>query len=97
MKFWKSLTRRAVPLLLAAALLAGHLPAARAAGRFTDVPGDAYYAEAVDWAVERGVTQGTGGGTFSPERTVTRAEAVTFLWRAAGEPEPSSTAQRTAS
>lgn len=59
---------------------------------FTDVSADAYYADAVAWAVEKGVTQGTGNGAFSPDATVTRAEAVTFLWRAAGSPEPSTSA-----
>ena len=59
---------------------------------FTDVSADAYYADAVVWAVENGVTQGTGNGAFSPNATVTRAEAVTFLWRAAGSPDPSTSA-----
>ena len=58
---------------------------------FTDVSAGVYYADAVEWAVDNGVTQGTGGGAFSPESTVTRAEAVTFLWRAAGKPAPSAT------
>ncbi|MBM6926610.1 S-layer homology domain-containing protein [Pseudoflavonifractor phocaeensis] len=57
---------------------------------FTDVKATDYFADAVAWAVEEGVTQGTGSNTFSPERTVTRAEAVTFLWRAAGSPDPRS-------
>ena len=55
---------------------------------FADVPADAYYAEAVKWAVANGITTGTSETTFSPEKTVSRAEAVTFLWRSAGEPEP---------
>ena len=55
---------------------------------FTDVSSTDYYADAVAWAVEEGVTQGTGNGAFSPKSTVTRAEAVTFLWRAAGSPAP---------
>ena len=42
---------------------------------------DAYYAGAVTWAVTKGITNGTGGNKFSPEVTVTRAQAVTFLWR----------------
>ena len=54
---------------------------------FTDVPSDAYYADAVAWAVEKGVTTGTGDGKFSPGATCTRAQVVTFLWRAMGEPE----------
>ena len=55
---------------------------------FTDVPDSAYYAEAVDWAVGKGITTGTSATTFSPEATCTRAQIVTFLWRAAGSPEP---------
>ena len=56
---------------------------------FSDVEITDYFADAVKWAVEEGVTQGTGNGAFSPKSTVTRAEAVTFLWRAAGSPTPS--------
>ncbi len=58
---------------------------------FTDVAADAYYAEAVDWAVENGITNGMGDGTFAPLQTVTRAQAVTFLWRMAGKPVPTKT------
>lgn len=53
---------------------------------FTDVAADAYYAKAVLWAVENGITTGTSDTTFDPDGIVTRAEAVTFLWRAAGNP-----------
>ena len=53
---------------------------------FTDVSADAYYAKAVAWAVEQGITGGTGGGKFSPDATCTRDQTVTFLWRAAGKP-----------
>ena len=59
---------------------------------FTDVKATDYFADAVAWAVEEGVTQGTGNGAFSPKSTVTRAEAVTFLWRAAGSPAPKTSA-----
>ena len=59
---------------------------------FDDVSSSDYYAQAVQWAVNAGVTTGTGANTFSPDNTVTRAEAVTFLWRAAGSPEPASAA-----
>ena len=55
---------------------------------FGDVPAGAYYAPAVNWAVGKGVTTGTGDGLFSPEASCTRAQTVTFLWRAAGSPEP---------
>ena len=59
---------------------------------FTDVPADAYYADAVEWAVKNGITVGTGDGTtFSPDQGCTRAQVVTFLWRAAGSPAPKST------
>ena len=57
---------------------------------FTDVPANAYYADAVSWAVLKGVTKGTSETTFSPNATCTRAQAVTFLWRAAGSPAPKS-------
>lgn len=48
---------------------------------FGDVAADAYYADAVTWAVANGITNGTGGNTFSPDVVVSRAQAVTFLWR----------------
>ena len=53
---------------------------------FTDVAADAYYAKAVLWAVEAGITTGTSDTTFDPDGVITRAEAVTFLWRGAGKP-----------
>lgn len=52
----------------------------------TDVPADAYYSTAVAWAVENGIASGTGANLFSPDAPCTRAQAVTFLWRAAGSP-----------
>ena len=58
---------------------------------FGDVPAGAFYEEPVLWAVEKGITSGTSAGTFSPGNDCLRAQVVTFLWRAAGEPEPSST------
>ncbi len=58
------------------------------AAGFNDVSANAYYADAVTWAAAENITQGTGGNAFSPQNTVTRAEAVTFLWRAAGSPAP---------
>ena len=54
---------------------------------FTDVKKGAYYYDAVLWAVEQGITTGTGKNTFSPDATVTRAQTVTFLWRMEGQPE----------
>ena len=53
---------------------------------FVDVPASAYYADAVAWAVEQGITTGTGANTFSPDLSCTRAQMVTFLWRANGSP-----------
>ena len=61
-----------------------------AASPFTDVPKGSYYEEAVNWAVAQGITAGTTATTFSPNNPCTRAQAVTFLWRAAGSPAPKS-------
>ena len=58
---------------------------------FTDVSPNAYYYDAVQWAVEEGITSGTTATTFSPNAACTRAQAVTFLWRADGSPKPQST------
>ena len=55
-------------------------------GVFVDVPEGSYYEEAVAWAVENGITQGTDDTHFSPDGICTRAQAVTFLWRTAGSP-----------
>lgn len=55
---------------------------------FTDVTADAYYADAVAWAVKQGITKGTSETTFSPDISCTRAQMATFLWRAAGSPAP---------
>ena len=65
---------------------------ASAGTAFADVPADAYYKDAVDWAVANGVTVGTGANTFSPNSVCTRAQSVTFLWRASGSPAPGSSA-----
>ncbi|MBE6685904.1 MAG: S-layer homology domain-containing protein [Ruminococcaceae bacterium] len=58
---------------------------------FVDVAPDAYYASAVEWAVEKGITSGTSATTFSPKMVCTRSQAVQFLWNAAGNPEPTTT------
>ena len=55
---------------------------------FSDVSTDAYYYNAVKWAADKGITSGIGNGLFSPDSPCTRAQIVTFLWRAAGSPEP---------
>ena len=57
-------------------------------GVFVDVATGSYYEDAVDWAVGNGITQGTDDTHFSPDGICTRAQAVTFLWRAAGSPKP---------
>ena len=59
---------------------------------FTDVHAEDYYYDAVLWAAQEGVTGGTSATTFNPDGSCTRAQAVTFLWRAAGSPEPKSAA-----
>ena len=56
-------------------------PAAGGTANFTDVPADSYYAQAVAWAVENGITQGVGGGKFDPTATCTRAQIAAFLAR----------------
>ena len=58
---------------------------------FVDVPSKSYYTDAVLWAVQNGITSGTSETTFSPNDGCTRAQVVTFLWRAAGSPEPKTT------
>ncbi|MBU5431409.1 S-layer homology domain-containing protein [Intestinimonas sp. MSJ-38] len=58
---------------------------------FKDVPANAYYLDAVKWAVDQNITGGTSANTFSPNASCTRAQMVTFLWRAAGSPAPKST------
>ena len=67
-------------------------PAPKSMSSFTDIAEDAYYAKAVAWAVENGITGGTGDGKFSPDATCTRAQAVTFLYRASGSPAVSGSA-----
>ena len=67
-------------------------PGPKTMSGFSDVPADSYYAKAVAWAVENGITGGTGDGKFSPDATCTRAQAVTFLYRASGMPAVSGNA-----
>ena len=79
--------KKLVAFLLAFVLLMGiAMPAAAAA--FTDVAPGAWYEEAVNWAVENGITTGVGNGLFAPNNTCTRGQVVTFLWRSQGEPAP---------
>ena len=63
--------------------MAGSLP-------FVDVPADIYFHAPVAWATESGITNGTSDTTFEPTKNCNRAQVVTFLWRAAGKPEPTS-------
>lgn len=76
--------RTLTALILALALLTG------SAAAFSDVDEGLYYAAPIAWAVERGITTGTTGDTFSPDALCTRGQIITFLWRAAGSPEPQS-------
>lgn len=59
---------------------------------FSDIAANAYYRDAVEWAVDEGITTGTGDTTFSPDQDCTRAQIITFLWRAAGSPQTSTIA-----
>lgn len=78
------------PVKVADNVLVPAKPSPTVAG-FSDVHESDYFAEAVAWAKDSGITGGTTATTFSPASTVTRAQAVTFLWRAAGSPQPSTT------
>ncbi len=69
-----------------------NIPTGNTQTQFRDIPSGAYYANAVNWAVANNVTNGTSSSTFSPEATCTRGQIVTFLWRAAGEPNPAGAA-----
>jgi hypothetical protein len=62
-------------------------PQAASGITFSDVAANAYYAQAVAWAVEEGITVGTSGTTFSPNASCTEGQVLTFLWRAMGQPE----------
>ena len=87
--------KRVFSLCLALALCLGlSLPAAAAAIPFTDVQETSPYHDAILWAAETGVTNGTSSSTFSPDAPCTRAQLAAFLWRAAGEPEPALTEQQ---
>ena len=83
----KAMTNRIFSLILSASMLASLLPVSALAAGFSDVPHGTYYEDAVDWAVENDITAGTSDTEFSPNETCTRAQAVTFLWRANGQPD----------
>lgn len=79
--------RRVMALFLALTMLIGMAPAVFAADTgFSDVAADAWYAEAVKWAVDNNITGGIGNGKFGPNQTCTRGQVVTFLWASAGKP-----------
>ena len=80
--------------LLKAKIHYGSAPAVEepVVGSFQDVKQSAWYADPVAWAVEKSITNGTSDTAFSPNSTCTRGQIITFLWRAAGSPEPSGTA-----
>jgi|GEM_PF-4794483 len=80
--------RRILAVLLAAMLLMAVCPAALAASPFRDVQETDDCYDAVLWALDKGVTNGMSDTTFAPETICNRGQVVTFLWRAAGEPEP---------
>ena len=67
-------------------------PEPKSAASFTDVPASAYYAKAVAWVVEEGITNGVGENKFDPNAPCTRAQCVAFLYRAAGSPKVGNTA-----
>lgn len=82
MKAGRAAKGRLAAFFLSVWMLAACTGTARAASGFTDVNAGAYYAAAVDWAVSKGITTGTSTTAFSPDRTCTQAEIVTFLYRA---------------
>lgn len=88
MKTGRAAKGRLAAFFLGVWMLAACTSTARAASGFADVNAGAYYAAAVDWAVSEGITTGTSATAFSPDRTCTQAEILTFLWRANGLPEP---------
>ena len=80
--------KKRIAALLCLLLLTGPVLASE---RFDDVAPDAYYAEAVAWAVDQGITNGMGNRQFAPDQLCTIGQALTFLWRACGSPEASIT------
>ncbi len=86
----KKLTSLILALMMCVGMLVSVASPATAA-KFTDVADGQWYTDAVNWAVSKGVTTGTSETTFSPDMTCDRAQAVTFIWRALGSPEPSTT------
>ena len=87
----EAMKKRLISALLLLCMLAGMLPLGAFAAKnpFTDVKNSDYYYDAVLWTVERGITNGTDAVRFSPDARCTRAQVVTFLWRAMGQPNHS--------
>ena len=88
----KHITLRYTAMLVATVMiLSVGMVATAAENPFTDVPSSEYFYTPILWAVEKGVTNGMTATTFGPGHSCTRAQAVTFLWRASGEPAPTKT------
>lgn len=85
---WRKAWSRALVACMATVMMLGTLVWADNSTGFTDVSDNAYYAEAIKWALANGITNGIGNNQFGVGQTVTRAQAVTFLWRSAGSPTP---------
>lgn len=79
--------KRTICIILAAVLLGGAIGYAVSRHPFTDVPDGSYYADAVQWAWDNGITNGVDDTHFEPNRPITRAEMVTILWRLHGSPD----------
>ncbi len=79
--------KKLISTVLCLAVMLSLLSVGVSATSFSDVKSGKYYVEPVAWAVEQNVTTGYGDGTFRPDNTCTRAQIITFLWRAAGEPK----------
>lgn len=80
--------RKKAAALLAVLMLCSVLPVCAAGPAFADVPGGSWFAAPVQWAVAQEITNGTSATTFSPNTTCTKAQVLTFLWRAFGSPDP---------
>ena len=87
----KNTMKRIMALALILAMIIGVVPSVFAVdyvNHFTDVPTNKWYAEYVEYVNDRGWMNGIGNNLFGPEQPCSRAQIVTFLWRAAGSPEP---------
>ncbi len=86
--------KKTISLLLALMLVCGCmvLPASATPGNFNDVAADAYYHDAVEWAIQSGITAGVGNNNFGSNNPCTRGQVMTMLWRAAGSPDHASAA-----